>query len=123
MRYFLLALWIMAAFLPYLWFMSAVVLIVERRAAHWTARACYHELRPFFWPAATFACLYDPDYGRFGGTPAVALLQLAMYGIAWWLGRNAGDDDDRWRRRRRRLAERVSEVGGRLTVVPAGAET
>lgn len=29
------------------------------------------------------------------------------------------DDDDRWKRRRRKLRDKLAEVGGRLTVVPA----
>jgi hypothetical protein len=40
--------------------------------------------------------------------------------VNWWLWRNDKDDDDRWKRRRTKLAEKVEQVGGKLTVTPVG---
>lgn len=39
----------------------------------------------------------------------------------WWMYRNDKDDDDRWKRRKEKLAAKISEVGGRLQVVPVRA--
>lgn len=49
-----------------------------------------------------------------------ANLSVAVGVVSWYVMRKADhDDDDRWKRRRKRLAAKVTEVAGRLTVVPA----
>ena len=82
--------------------------------------AVFHELRPFYLPATAVAFLADSMLGHPNLMWRLIVLGINLWN--WWQYKDAGDDDDRWKRRRKRLAERVSEVAGRLTVVPARAE-
>lgn len=47
-----------------------------------------------------------------------AILPLKVW--LWWYYRNSGDDDS-WKRKAKKLAEKIAEVDGKLTVVPANA--
>jgi hypothetical protein len=79
------------------------------------------ELRPFYLPAAAIRCgigMVLADGWVKGLYPIVFLVDL----VIWRINKNLGDDDDDpWKRRRKKLAEKVEAVGGKLTVVPAGA--
>lgn len=100
------------------WIFTGVLIKVH--AAGRTARAVFHELKPFFWPAALLG--YLCEIVRFGKPfDPFNLVAMGTCVLAWFMLRNA--DDDRWKRRRRQVAEKVAQVAGRLTVVPAGAET
>jgi hypothetical protein len=114
-------LWYVAEWLATLviqaWWWSGLLLRVHFR--HRAVKAVYHELRPFYWPAVVLGYLCEVIRWHQPFDP-INLWTLAAAAFQWWLLKDAGgDDDDRWKRRKARLAERVSEVGGRLTVVPA----
>lgn len=75
------------------------------------------ELHPFRWFLCVAAyVLYPIAYA--GSAPwwthGIFLVQM----LNCWTARHDNDDDDRWKRRRKALADRVSEIGGRLVVVP-----
>jgi hypothetical protein len=82
-------------------------------------RAIRAELKPFILPlilAATVPnVLVNPNFWN--------IFWCVGYLVMWWFWRNDedDDDDDRWKRRRQRLAAKVAEVGGKLTIVPAGS--
>jgi hypothetical protein len=84
-----------------------------------SARAVFHELKPFYLPAVVVAyitgCLYAGDVidGRRIGVFAIQL-------FSWW-GYKGEDDDDRWKRRAKKVADRVKVTGGKLAVVADGA--
>ena len=75
------------------------------------------ELKPFALPFLLVGqapdLIGDPDFWDY------LFFAIALY--CWWMYRSDEDDDDRWKRRKQRLADKVAEVGGRLTIVPAGA--
>jgi hypothetical protein len=106
------------------WCWSAVILNVLsmlKRGGSRLAPFVFHELRPFYLPAvaAQFAAdtlLSNPSLGW-------RVLLAALNLLNWFLLKDAGGDDDRWKRRKAKLAEKVSQVGGRLVVEPAGAES
>lgn len=84
------------------------------------ARRLFFELRPFWlWliPAVYAHSMFGPHYG-------LSIMDYFAIGcdvLTWWFFHQIDDDDDRWKRRRRKVAEKVANIGGRLTVVPAGA--
>jgi len=83
-------------------------------AAFRTLRA---ELKPFalglYLASELEAMSSDPGFWTY------LFFAIGLY--CWWAYRSDKDDDDRWKRRKQRLADKVAEVGGRLTIVPAGA--
>jgi uncharacterized membrane protein len=79
-------------------------------------RAVFHELKPFYIPAAVVVLLADTMLHR--GLLS-RLITLAAMVANWFFYRNLDDDDDRWKRRKAKLAEQVRQVGSRLTVAPA----
>lgn len=80
-------------------------------------RTVYHELRPFYLLLVLVSNV-SWAIARQSTGPAYFLLTVD---ILCWFAYKDIDDDDRWKRRRTRIAERVAQVGGRLTVVPGGA--
>lgn len=78
------------------------------------------ELRPFALPGllVAYAC-YAAQHGL--GPWDVFWLVIEL--VCWWVWYRDGGDDDRWKRRRRRAVEKVTEVAGKLTVVPEGNPT
>lgn len=76
----------------------------------------WSDLRPLYLPAvaAYHACRLVN-----GISPAWVAFMLIVDLVIWWALKDLGDHDDRWKRRREKLAARVAQFGGRLTVVPA----
>lgn len=103
------------------WTTAGVVLSINKR--HSLAEAVvevvtrvWSGFRPLYLPAVgtNVACsLADGD------EPAGTAIMLVVHLLAWWVYKDLGDHDDRWKRRQEKLAARVAQVGGRLTVVPA----
>lgn len=90
----------------------------EPRIARWL----FFEIRPFV-PAliaGRYIC-YAVRHGTDGiGWRMVFLaFDIAVYAMA---RREKDDDDDRWKRRAAALANKVSDLGHRLVVVPGGAK-
>lgn len=95
-------------------------LIRDTRFAHRVADWIFQELRPFYIPAAllTYAAQIFIEHHH------LTKWQIGIIGISvfnYYTSRN--DHDDRWKRRGKRAAERVANLGGKLTVVPAGGNT
>lgn len=82
-------------------------------------KGLFHELRPLYLPAVLIAFAADSVLGH----PSMAwrAFNLVMNILNWFLYKDKGGDDDRWKRRKAKLGEKVTRVGSRLTVVPAGA--
>lgn len=104
------------------WFWPAVFCRALKRTGRRSSlyAAWRDETRPFAPYALALGALCQYKSGRFDASDWVV---FGVAAIAWWVMRNDKDDDDRWKRRRKRLASKVAEVGGRLQVVPAGAES
>lgn len=83
-------------------------------------RDLFNEIRPFY--LTLVAVHYCAEVVADGHVVNVwAGVGFGIQILNWFLFRNSGGDDDRWKRRGRRVAEKVTQVGSRLTVVPAGA--
>jgi hypothetical protein len=78
----------------------------------------FFNLRPFYFPALAVVTLYAIRHGD------MSVVDYIFNAFSWvggfWI-RNDKDDDDRWKRRREKLAAKVQETGGKLTVVPVGS--
>ena len=103
------------------WLFAAVFLTIAkwiptRTPPRWVA-AVYHELRPFYLPAVAVGFLADSVLNDPNLTWRLITLGVNLFN--WVQYKDAGDGDDRWKRRKAKLVEKVAEVGGRLTVVPA----
>lgn len=75
----------------------------------------FFELRPLYLPAHVIVVAYQIAHGSLDWANAVL-----GFGLAWVIWQFK-DDDDRWKRRRKKLAEKVEQVGGKLTVIPVGS--
>jgi hypothetical protein len=78
----------------------------------------FFNLRPFYLPAVavvTFAAI------RRGDMTGADYFWNAVSWVGWAWIRSDKDDDDRWKRRREKLTAKVQEAGGKLVVVPVGA--
>lgn len=98
-----------------LWVFSGFALMIRLRLA--VIRRIFHELRPFYLPAALFGNLAPVIFRH----QNMGVLYAVFFGCSiycWFAYKDVDkDDDDRWKRRRRKVAERVEAAGGRLTVV------
>lgn len=92
--------------------------------SQWLARAS--ELANDLWNEIKYLYLAENVIGPFldnaadgrAAGPVDYIASLLGAGLWWWMGR-VFDDDDRWKKRKAKLTEKVSQVGGRLVVVPA----
>lgn len=76
-------------------------------------RAFVNELKL---PFAVVLIAWIPVMIMSGYWSAISDYMMVGFGV---LALIVPDDDDRWKRRRRKLRDKVAEIGGRLTVVPA----
>ena len=111
-----------AATVVIMWWLFAGIAIqvckMLGREAPSLARTVFHELRPFF--LAAVLAQFGSRAAAGEGFDAWDWFNLGLNLWNWYALRNI-DDDDRWQRRRKKLADKVSVLGGRLVVVPAGA--
>lgn len=109
-----------AAVIPRLLWMLAAMMWISRNRDR-VVRWLLHEIRPFVLPLI-FIQYFAPVViqGHVLTTGNMIGIGLALWN--WLVCRKIGDDDDdRWKRRKAKVAEKVANIGGRLTVVPAGA--
>lgn len=98
-----------------LWILCGFALLVKVRIR--VIRTIFHELRPFYLPAALFGNL-APVVAQHQRVTVLTAVFFACSIYCWFAYKDVDkDDDDRWKRRRRKVAERVEAAGGRLTVV------
>jgi hypothetical protein len=84
---------------------------------HDVADWIFQEFRPFYLPAAVLG----HSVQIFVEHKHLTWWQMVVIGFSVFNYVVSRDDhDDRWKRRRKRAAERVANLGGKLTVVPAG---
>lgn len=82
-------------------------------APHWLT-VIVGELKPLF---GLSVMVWIPVTLMSGRTPGWFDYLIVAQGILIFF---APDSDDRWKRRSRKLHDKVTEIGGRLTVVPVG---
>lgn len=118
-------LWVLQTFVQYLWiawWWASIFSRVIRRLPDNPVRPALLvircELHPFRWALAIADFALMTALTGPGITPGITLA-IMLYGS--WYMRKDDDDDDRWKRRRKAAASKVSEIGGRLQVIPASA--
>lgn len=79
----------------------------------------FQELRPFYLPGAILAYAAQV-FVEHKHLSIWQIFVVALSAVNYYMSRN--DHDDRWKRRGKRAAEKVANLGGKLTVVPAGGE-
>lgn len=113
-----------AGMLPLIWMLGGSIRRLARhdkfawRIGHWIV--C--ELKPFVPIAFGIEAVYEVVPRHF---EEPIWVEAAMFSLALWpVLRHMfddDDDDDRWKHRKDKLAEKVAEIGGKLTVVPESA--
>lgn len=78
-------------------------------------RTMFHELKPFYLPSVVLLYLLSSFHEV---KNAGDIILLFINALGYWIYKDI-DKDDRWKRRKERLAEKVTQVGSRLEVVPA----
>ncbi len=73
------------------------------------------------WPALASVVLEIPSQLLLGEKVGMWDYLACVFNLLiWWFYRNVGDDDP-MNKLRKKLKEKVAEIGGKLTIVPAGA--